>query len=73
LNNSLVVPFASQGFYWYTSMSPPITHRFVSIVSFCFNLGYPGNNSAPEFQASGAYVFRPLTQTAQPVSANRTV
>lgn len=32
------------------------------------NLGFPGNNSRSEFQASGAYIFRPLTQVPQPVS-----
>ena len=34
-------------------------------------LGFPGNNSRPEFQASGAYFFRPLTPTPQPVSSIR--
>ncbi|CAF3342451.1 unnamed protein product [Rotaria sp. Silwood2] len=29
---------------------------------------FPGNNSLPEIQASGAYVFRPLTSETQPVS-----
>jgi hypothetical protein len=48
-----------------------ISSSFYSCSSY--NLGFPGNNSHPEFQASGAYVFRPLTQTAQPVSQTRTV
>ena len=30
----------------------------------------PGNNSKPEFQASGAYVFRPKEQDAIPLSQN---
>ncbi|CAF1220295.1 unnamed protein product [Rotaria magnacalcarata] len=40
---------------------------------FYWYQGFSGNNSHPEFQASGAYVFRPLTQTAEPVSQTRTV
>ncbi|CAF2976334.1 unnamed protein product [Rotaria socialis] len=40
---------------------------------FYWYQGFAGNNSHPEFQASGAYVFRPLTQTAEPVSQTRTV
>ncbi|CAF5195632.1 unnamed protein product, partial [Rotaria magnacalcarata] len=35
--------------------------------------GFPGNSSLPEFQASGAYVFRPLTSKTQPVSTTRTI
>ena len=27
--------------------------------SFAYYKGYAGNNSKPEFQASGAYIFRP--------------
>jgi hypothetical protein len=50
-----------------TNVKKAILFYFVSI------LGFPGNNSSPEFQASGAYVFRPFSQTAQPVSTNRTV
>jgi len=33
--------------------------------------GFPGNNSAAEFQASGAYCFRPLTPNSLPVSSSR--
>ncbi|CAF5046596.1 unnamed protein product, partial [Rotaria sp. Silwood1] len=28
---------------------------------------YPGNNSGPDFQGSGAYIFRPWSQEARPV------
>ena len=35
--------------------------------------GFPGNNSGSENQASGAYIFRPLSQTPSPVSTTRTV
>ncbi|CAF1285170.1 unnamed protein product [Adineta steineri] len=34
---------------------------------------FPGNNSAPEFQASGAYCFRPLTPSTFPVSSSRNI
>ncbi|CAF3546363.1 unnamed protein product [Rotaria socialis] len=34
---------------------------------------FPGNSSLPEFQASGAYVFRPLTSKTQPVSITRMI
>ncbi|CAF0923686.1 unnamed protein product [Adineta steineri] len=34
---------------------------------------FAGNNSRPEFQSSGAYVFRPLTSKIQPVSTTRTI
>jgi hypothetical protein len=47
------------------------THPFYSLHSY--NSGFPGNNSRAEFQASGAYIFRPLAQTPQPVSAARTM
>jgi lysosomal alpha-mannosidase len=40
---------------------------------FYWYQSFPGNNSKSEFQASGAYIFRPLTQIAQPVSATRTI
>ncbi|CAF3582661.1 unnamed protein product [Rotaria sp. Silwood1] len=34
---------------------------------------FPGNNSRPEFQASGAYFFRPLTPNTTPVSNTRNI
>ncbi|CAF1135817.1 unnamed protein product [Adineta steineri] len=53
LKKNIVVPFTSQGFYWYSS--------------------FPGNNSQSEFQASGAYIFRPISSDPQPVSDKRTI
>jgi hypothetical protein len=35
--------------------------------------GFSGNASHWEAEASGAYIFRPLTPDAQPVSTNRTM
>ncbi|CAF1441892.1 unnamed protein product, partial [Rotaria sordida] len=40
---------------------------------FYWYQGFPGNNSQSEFQASGAYIFRPLTPTAVPVSQTRSI
>jgi lysosomal alpha-mannosidase len=40
---------------------------------FYWYQSFPGNNTRSEFQASGAYIFRPLSPTAQPVSATRSV
>ncbi|CAF4705994.1 unnamed protein product [Rotaria sp. Silwood1] len=34
---------------------------------------YPGNNSGPDFQGSGAYIFRPWSQEARPVNDSRTI
>ncbi len=33
-----------------------------------FILGFPGDSSSPDRQASGAYFFRPLTSNPLPVS-----
>ncbi len=33
-----------------------------------FILGFPGDSSTPDRQASGAYFFRPLTSNPSPVS-----
>lgn len=40
---------------------------------FYWYQGFPGNNSGHENQASGAYIFRPVTQSPQPVSTTRTI
>jgi lysosomal alpha-mannosidase len=40
---------------------------------FYWYAGFPGDNSKSELQASGAYIFRPLNETAFPVSTTRTV
>ncbi|CAF0732780.1 unnamed protein product [Adineta ricciae] len=40
---------------------------------FYWYQGFAGNNSRPEFQASGAYIFRPVSADPQPVSTTRTI
>ncbi|CAF4914949.1 unnamed protein product, partial [Rotaria socialis] len=40
---------------------------------FYWYQGFAGNNSQPDFQASGAYIFRPVSPTAQPVSQARSL
>ena len=34
---------------------------------------FPGNNSQSEFQASGAYIFRPISSEAESVSMQRSM
>uniref|UniRef100_A0A1I8J3I0 Alpha-mannosidase n=1 Tax=Macrostomum lignano TaxID=282301 RepID=A0A1I8J3I0_9PLAT len=43
--------------------SNPIGDSKMSYMAYYY--GYPGNNSAPEFTASGAYLFRPTKQTPE--------
>ncbi|CAF0848481.1 unnamed protein product [Adineta ricciae] len=40
---------------------------------FYWYQSFPGNNSRSEFQASGAYIFRPVSADPQPVSTTRTI
>ncbi|CAF1037159.1 unnamed protein product, partial [Didymodactylos carnosus] len=49
------------------SIVVPITQDFFYYQSF------PGNNSRSEFQASGAYIFRPVAQTPSPLSTTRKI
>ena len=72
LNKSIVVSFVNQGFYWYQGTSRT---NITKSVLFCFIciVGFAGNNSQSEFQASGAYIFRPLTPNALPVSTTRSM
>ena len=46
-------------------------YHWVSLV--CLPSGFSGNNSRSQWQASGAYIFRPLNSEAQPVSDRRTM
>jgi lysosomal alpha-mannosidase len=39
--------------------------------SYCVYQSMPGNNSKPEFHASGAYVFRPLVSSCNPLSVKQ--
>jgi hypothetical protein len=55
-----------------TSKSEYVNRLDVVLFLFYFQ-GFPGNNSGSEFQASGAYIFRPLTPDTQPVSTNCTM
>ena len=36
-------------------------------------IGFPGNNSRSEFQASGAYVFRPISPDPKLVNPKRSM
>ncbi|UJR26763.1 hypothetical protein I4U23_008078 [Adineta vaga] len=40
---------------------------------FYWYQGFAGNNSQSEFQASGAYIFRPFSPSPQPVSTTRSI
>ncbi|CAF4389719.1 unnamed protein product, partial [Adineta steineri] len=40
---------------------------------FYWYQSYSGNNSQFDFQASGAYIFRPVTQDAKPISTKRSL
>ncbi|CAF1005631.1 unnamed protein product, partial [Didymodactylos carnosus] len=40
---------------------------------FFYYKGFPGNNSRSDFQASGAYMFRPNSSDTYPVSNTRTI
>ena len=70
LQKSFDVQFSSQGFYWYQGT---LNHIPYSHFHYFYNPGFQGNNSKSEFQPSGAYIFRPLSQTPEPVSTSRTM
>ncbi|CAF1518075.1 unnamed protein product, partial [Rotaria magnacalcarata] len=40
---------------------------------FYWYQGFAGNNSQSDFQASGAYIFRPVASIPQPVSQTRSL
>ncbi|CAF0769192.1 unnamed protein product [Adineta ricciae] len=69
LKKNIAVPFTSQGVYWYSS---EFNSRMRCITNID-KLGAPGNNSQSEFQASGAYIFRPISSDPQQVSCNRSI
>jgi lysosomal alpha-mannosidase len=72
-NEKLRVEFDNQGnLYQIINLEKRITVPFTA-QGFYWYSSFPGNNSADEFQASGAYVFRPLTSEAQSMSATRTI
>ncbi len=51
---------------------PSLNRLDVGLFSFHFQ-GFPGTASHWEAEASDAYIFRPLTPDAQPMSTNRTM
>ncbi|CAF3848079.1 unnamed protein product, partial [Rotaria sp. Silwood1] len=70
-NQNLRVDFDDQGnLHQIVNINQKIDVSFVS-QGFYWYQGFPGNNSQSEFQASGAYIFRPLTPNALPVSQTR--
>ncbi|UJR06766.1 hypothetical protein I4U23_011053 [Adineta vaga] len=72
-NENLRVEFDDQGnLHQIINLKKHISVPFTA-QGFYWYSSFPGNNSAGEFQASGAYVFRPLTSEAQPVSTTRTI
>ncbi|CAF4709512.1 unnamed protein product [Rotaria sp. Silwood1] len=72
-NQNLRVDFDDQGnLHQIVNINQKIDVSFVS-QGFYWYQGFPGNNSQSEFQASGAYIFRPLTPNALPVSQTRSI
>ncbi|CAF1289187.1 unnamed protein product [Adineta ricciae] len=72
-NENLRVEFDDQGnLHQIINLKKNISVSFAA-QGFYWYTSFPGNNSAIEFQASGAYVFRPLTSEVQPVSTTRTI
>ncbi|CAF4891977.1 unnamed protein product [Rotaria sp. Silwood1] len=72
-NQNLRVDFDDQGnLHQIVNINQKIGVSFVS-QGFYWYQGFPGNNSQSEFQASGAYIFRPLTPNALPVSQTRSI
>ncbi|CAF0726334.1 unnamed protein product [Adineta ricciae] len=72
-NQYLRVEFDQQGnLKNITNQERNFTVQFSS-QGFYWYTSFPGNNSRPEFQASGAYFFRPLTSNPLPVSSSRNV
>ncbi|CAM4947282.1 unnamed protein product [Rotaria socialis] len=72
-NQNLRIEFDDQGnLKNITNRRKNFTVSF-SAQGFYWYTSFPGNNSGPEFQASGAYFFRPLTPTPLPVSNTRNI
>ncbi len=70
LQKNINITFLNQGFYYYQSILFIMIR--VELYHFLYK-GYPGNNSQFEFQASGAYIFRPVIQDAKPVITLRSL
>ena len=70
LRENINITFANQGFFWYQSMFSVFENFFCKQNSF---LGFAGNNSGFDFHASGAYVFRPVVQSANPIGNTRSM
>ncbi|CAF3324143.1 unnamed protein product [Rotaria socialis] len=72
-NQNLQVDFDDQGnLHQIVNLKQNITVSFLN-QGFYWYQGFAGNNSQPDFQASGAYIFRPVSPTAQPVSQARSL
>ena len=67
-NNKLQVHFNRQGVMTQIQTSSAGGGETIKISQdFAFYRGAVGNNSRPEFRASGAYIFRPVSQQPTPV------
>ncbi|CAF1497023.1 unnamed protein product, partial [Adineta steineri] len=72
-NQHLRVDFDDQGnLHQIVNLDRSIGVQFKS-QGFYWYQGFAGNNSRPEFQPSGAYIFRPLSSDPQPVSTTRSI
>ncbi|CAF3956659.1 unnamed protein product [Rotaria magnacalcarata] len=72
-NEHLRIEFDDQGnLHQITNLEKGIATSFTT-QGFYWYTGFPGNNSRSEFQASGAYFFRPLMPDPQPVSTMRSI
>ncbi|CAF4113363.1 unnamed protein product [Rotaria magnacalcarata] len=73
-NEFLRVEFDDQGnLHQIINLEKRIAVPFTAQGFYWLYTSFPGSSSLPEFQASGAYVFRPLTSKTQPVSTTRTI
>jgi hypothetical protein len=72
-DKQIAIPLVTQGLYWYSCKE--IMNCCLLNIRLCFScmLAYPGNNSGPDTQGSGAYVFRPWSQEARPANDSRTM
>ncbi|CAF4737494.1 unnamed protein product [Rotaria sp. Silwood1] len=72
-NQNIQVEFDDQGnLHQIFNLNKNISVSFIN-QGFYWYPGFPGNNSRSKSQASGAYIFRPLTPNALPVSQTRSI
>ncbi|CAF1013919.1 unnamed protein product [Didymodactylos carnosus] len=71
LDKSITVPM-KQDFFYYEGLYLYYL-AFIIFVNNRLFLAFPGNNTKSEFQASGAYIFRPQSEESYSVSDTRTI